>query len=99
LLKIMVSPVRVRVPPLPALSGLFLFKLQICDISRDAFGSYSGLFQSFPGEVVLVSPLTNTPLVVAERGPSRSADPRRSRLESGDSKDDLSNAIPMTRAS
>jgi hypothetical protein len=49
----MVSPVRVRVPPLPVLSGFFLFKLQICGFPRAAFGSYFGQFRSFPGEVAV----------------------------------------------
>ena len=52
-LKIMVSPVRVRVPPLPAFSGFFLFKPQVHNFSVTEFGSYSSLFWSFPGSVAV----------------------------------------------
>jgi hypothetical protein len=49
----MVSPVRVRVPPLPAFSGSFLFKPQIGSFSEADFGSYSSLFWSFRGDVAV----------------------------------------------
>jgi hypothetical protein len=49
----MVSPVRVRVPPLPALSGLFLFRPQMRNFLCATFGFYSGLFRSFPDGVAV----------------------------------------------
>ena len=52
-LKIMVSPVRVRVPPLPAFSGFFLFKPQMRNYSYAKFGFYSSLFWFFPGDVAV----------------------------------------------
>jgi hypothetical protein len=49
----MVSPVRVRVPPLPALAGFFLFKLQTRGFSYVTSVHYSGLFRSFPDNVAV----------------------------------------------
>jgi hypothetical protein len=53
----MVSPVRVRVPPLPIFSGFFLFKLQTHGFLYVAFGFYSGLSRSFPGGVAVRVPV------------------------------------------
>jgi hypothetical protein len=49
----MVSPVRIRVPPLPALSGIFLFKQQMGSFSNTELGSYSSLFRSFLDRVAV----------------------------------------------